>query len=59
MENEKQLLTRHRQKANFEALRAAINSRAYVVPKDSELQPQIKDKTIKPFRKPLYPINVY
>lgn len=55
MENEKQRLTRQRQKANFEALREALNKKAYVVPKDSELQPQIQDKTIKPFRKPLYP----
>lgn len=40
--------------ANLSELEASNRAKSYIVPKDSPLAPQIADKTIKPFRKPLY-----
>ena len=40
--------------ANLSELEALNRAKAYVVPKDSPLAPQIADKVVKPARKPLY-----
>ena len=44
---------RRRMNANLEALQAANRAKAYIVPKGSELSPQIADKTVI-LKKPLY-----
>jgi hypothetical protein len=40
--------------ANLSQLEALNRAKAYIVPKDSPLAPQIADKVVKPARKLLY-----
>jgi len=54
MDNRKQKELRQKQKANLEAISEALKEKAFIVPAGHPMQPQIADKQVKPFKKPLY-----
>lgn len=57
--NEKIKLLRQKQQSNLREMQQALKDKAFIVPIGHPMQPQIKDRTIKPFRKPLYAKSSY